>query len=393
MVKLEDLYTVYYLARANKRRSEDAVIFEIDYERRLARLLEAINERTYRANANYTFVSMRPKPREVFACELEARLIQWYIIWRILPILERVLTNRTFNNRKGMGTDAAIRRIYDDIIEVSDHYRRDAYVIQWDLQGYFPNARTELAARQLQRLVCDYYEGDDKDDLLWFIMISCNALPQKHCYRKSPREMWELIEPGKSLFNKPDGVGGAIGFLIWQVAMNLYLNDVDKWAIEEMGLHYVRFVDDTVIIVENKEAALTLLPLFRQKYAEYGCVMHPRKFYCQHVSKGVKILGSVIKGGRVYIQNRTIRNAARRINYLNRTPNKRSHLDNFIDTVNSYFGLLKNRYEFNSIRRLYNMVAPAWWKYLEMNWDRCCVVARAGYGYKDKLKYKIDRLK
>ena len=46
MVKLEDLYTVYYLARANKRRSEDAVVFEIDYERRLSHLLEAINERT-----------------------------------------------------------------------------------------------------------------------------------------------------------------------------------------------------------------------------------------------------------------------------------------------------------------------------------------------------------
>ena len=377
----------------SKRRSEDAVIFEIDYERRLSRLLEAINERTYRANANYTFVSMRPKPREVFACELEARLIQWYIIWRILPILEETLTDRTFNNRKGMGTDAAIRRIYDDIVEVSDHCKRDAYVIQWDLQGYFPNARTEVAAHQLQRLVREHYEGFDKEDLLWFIMISCNALPQKHCYRKSPREMWELIEPGKSLFNKPDGIGGAIGFLIWQVAMNLYLNDVDKWAIEEMGLHYVRFVDDTVIVVQNKEAALLLLPLFRQKYAEYGCKMHPRKFYCQHVSKGVKILGSVIKGGRVYIQNRTIRNATRRIHHLNKTPNKRAHLDNFIDTVNSYFGLLKNRSEFRAIQRLHDTVNASWWKYLDMNWDRCCVVARPGYGYKDRLKYKIDRLK
>lgn len=115
MVRLEDLYEVYFLARSNKRRSEDAVIFELDYERRLTALLIAINERTYRANRNYTFVSMRPKPREVFACELESRLIQWYVIWRILPILERTLTDRTFNNRKGMGTDAAIQRLHDSI--------------------------------------------------------------------------------------------------------------------------------------------------------------------------------------------------------------------------------------------------------------------------------------
>ena len=69
MVNIDDLYTVYFMARKNKRRSEDAVVFEVDYERRLRNLCEAINERTYRANSNYTFISMRPKPREVFACE------------------------------------------------------------------------------------------------------------------------------------------------------------------------------------------------------------------------------------------------------------------------------------------------------------------------------------
>ena len=68
MVKEEDMYTVYFLARKNKRRSEDAVIFELDYERRIKNLVSAINEKTYRSNANYTFIARRPKPREVFAC-------------------------------------------------------------------------------------------------------------------------------------------------------------------------------------------------------------------------------------------------------------------------------------------------------------------------------------
>ena len=88
MVKLEDLYTVYFLARANKRRSEDAVIFEIDYEKRLYDLCIAINERTFKSTKNYTFISLKPKPREVFGCELECRIIQWYINWRMLEILE-----------------------------------------------------------------------------------------------------------------------------------------------------------------------------------------------------------------------------------------------------------------------------------------------------------------
>ena len=40
MVTLEDMYTVYYLARKNKRRSEDAVNFEVSLEVNLYKLVE-----------------------------------------------------------------------------------------------------------------------------------------------------------------------------------------------------------------------------------------------------------------------------------------------------------------------------------------------------------------
>jgi hypothetical protein len=386
MVKEEDMYTVYFLARKNKRRSEDAVIFELDYECRIKNLVSAINEKTYRSNANYTFIARRPKPREVFACELESRLIQWYIIWRINPILETILTSRTFNNRVGMGVDSAIAQIQKDIKDVSQDFTIDAYYIQWDLSGYFPNAICEIAREQLQNVCEKNYTGDDKEDIMWMISIACNALPARHCYRKSPPEMWSEIEQGKSLFEKDDGTGGAIGFLIWQVAMNLYLNDVDKWAIEDMGLHYVRFVDDTIIVVNNKEAALLLLPLFREKYRDVGAQMHKKKFVCQHISKGVRVLGSIIKFNRLYINNRTIRNAEKRIKQFNKCHNKKNNMLNFQATINSYFGLLKNRTEFNNIVKLYNMIDKRWWRFFTMDWERMCIIANDEYKYNQIIK-------
>ena len=393
MVRIEDLYTVYFLARKNKRRSEDAVVFEVDYERRLYNLLTAINERTYRALSNYTFISMRPKPREVFACELEARILQWYIIWRILPILESTLSDSTFNNRKKMGTDAAVRKVADDIKRVSHNYTRQVWAIQWDLSGCFPNANCDIACHQLQQLVIDNYNGDDKDDLLWMIMICIHSNPQNHCYRKSPREMWELIDDCKSLFTKPDGIGGAIGFLIWQVAMNLYFNDIDHWAVDEMGLNYTRFVDDSVIIVENKDAALLLLPLFREKYAAVGAKMHPHKFYCQPVGHGVHFLGSYIKCQRIYIHNRTIRNAMKRIRQLNGTWNKANRVDTFVSTINSYFGNLKNKTEFNNIKRLHASISADWWQYCTMDWDDPRIVAKDGYTHHKIIKSKFNKIK
>lgn len=392
MVKIEDLYIVYYLARANKRRSENAVLFELDYERRLTNLHKAINERTYRATANYTFIADKPKPREVFGCELEARIIQWYIVWRINGLLEDTFTDRTFNNRVGMGTDKAIQRVYRDIREVSENYTRDAYIIQWDLQGYFPNANCDIIRERIQGLVKEMYTGEDKEDLLWMIMIAVNSNPQRHCYRKSPVHLWEDIAPDKSLFNKPDGTGAAIGFLIFQTAMNLYLDEVDHWAVDIMGLHYTRFVDDTVIVVENKEAALTLLPLIREMYAKVGAMMHPRKFYCQHYSKGLRFLGSYIKYDRIYLDNRTIRRAEDRVRKLNNIKNKKMHIEDCISSLNSYFGLMKNRNEFKNIVRIFSMLDKSWERYIHLDYDRLCVVANDGYRHNDIIKLRFNEI-
>lgn len=390
MVREEDLYTVYELARANKRRSYDAVVFEIKLESNIAELCLRINECTFRAHGNYTFISPYPTPREIFGCEMGERVIQWYILWRITPILEKTLIDGLCSNRKGKGIDAAVNKVYHDILSVSRHYTRDAYVIQWDLQGYYPNADCDIACRQLQQLVIDHYEGDDKDSLLWMIMIAIHANPQAHYYRKCGIEMWDLIPYAKSILNKPAGKGGVIGYLIWQIAMNLYLNDSDHWIADDMELSYTRYADDCVMIVQNKEAALAMLPLIREKYAEVGCTMHPKKFYCQHVAKGLKFLGAHIRYERIYVDNRVVRKALSRVAEFNRCNNKMKHLQGFLSTLNSYFGRMKNRNEFNNIKRIWEAVDESWHKYATMDWDRLCVTPTEGYTYNE---YILKRFK
>lgn len=391
MVRIEDLYTVYWLARANKRRSEDAVLFELDYEAKLGKLLTMINERTMRCDHNYAFISKYPQPREVFGSEFESRMIQWYVVWRMSDIFERELSGRTFNNRIGMGVEAAVNNVIDDIRAVSCNFTRAAYAIQWDLQGCFPNADCGIAFGILRRLI-EQYDGEDKEDLLWMSMIAIHANPQHHFYRKSSIGEWGLIKPGKSILDKDYGIGGVIGFLIWQVTMNLYYSDIDHWAVDDMGLFYTRFMDDTVLIVENKEAALALLPLFRERYRAVGSTMHPRKFSCQEVAKGVRFLGCYIKGDRVYIADRTLRKARARIGELNTCKGKLGKLDQFVSTINSYLGLLKNKNEFRNIEWLWDMVGGEWKAYVDMDWDRLCVVAKDGYKHNDFIDYKFRRI-
>ena len=73
MIRLEDLFCVYYKARSNKRRSRDSVVFEQNLERNLYSLWRSINERTFRADSNYAFTVSVPKDREIFAMEAAFR--------------------------------------------------------------------------------------------------------------------------------------------------------------------------------------------------------------------------------------------------------------------------------------------------------------------------------
>ncbi|WP_294533284.1 reverse transcriptase domain-containing protein [uncultured Bacteroides sp.] len=390
MITLEDMYKVYYIARHNKRRSEDAVDFEVSLESNLCNLVNHINECTYRCQGNYAFISTYPQPREIFGCEMAERLVQWYILYRITPILENTLSDRLFSNRKGRGVDAAVNQVYEDIMCVSKRHTRDAYIIQWDLQRYYPDADCSIACKKLQQLVIDKYDGEDKDSLLWMIMAALHSNPQSNYYRKSGIEMWDLIPYAKSILNKPDGKGGVIGFLIWQTAMNLYLDDVDHWAVDTLGLHYTRYADDTVIVVQNKEAALTLLPLFRERYKAVGCSMHPKKFYCQHVSKGLKYLGAYIKYERLYINNRTVRRSMQRIDKFNRCRSKMKAVLELVSVFNSYSGRMKNRCEFNSIKQMWEHIDESWHEYVEMDWDRLCLVTKIPYN--EIIRHKFRRI-
>lgn len=389
MVNIDDIIKAYVVARSNKKRSADAVEYELNYEYNLMRLCDNINNRTLRPTA-YTFVTMKPKPREIFACEMGMRVIHHYLDIRLRPLIENKLTKRTFNNRKGYGQNAAINQLITDIYEVSKGYTRDAWIIKVDLKGYFPNANQQIVYDQLSNLIIKEYSGDDKDDLLYMLQRAVFSFPQNHCYRKSPIWKWQYIEQGKSLFDKPEGIGAAIGHLLWQNAMNYYLNDFDHYIVDTLGIRYVRFVDDMVFVVDNKIAFLPIMENIRSMLKnQFNCELHPKKFYCQHWSKGVEFIGSYIKCDRVCPSKRTKRRAFRQIHNLNRCV-RINRINAFISSVNSYLGIFKTRNAYAVICELINKIDNKWWKYVTFDDRNKTIVANDNYKFNKLLKQKYD---
>ena len=135
-----------------------------------------------------------------------------------------------------------------------------------------------------------------------------------------------------------------------------------------LKIPYFRFVDDIIIIVKDKEAALSyIFPELRKKYKELNITIQDKKFYCQHYSKGVKFCGVTIKFNRLYVNPRTTRSMFAKIQSYNKEYYKKHYINDFINSINSYFGILK---QYNSYRILNKAVAAIdrrWFKYVQFN--------------------------
>lgn len=379
----------YLGCRSNKRRSPDSVYFELHWERDLKRLELDFADRSL-VPFLYGFIAPRPRPREVIACLMQGKILQYYFDLHVRPLVEDELTDRTFNNRIGYGPDRAVRQLMEDIRIVSQNYTRDCWVIARDIRAYFPSSDLDRSYKHYRDLIERRIpEGEKRDDLLYILLRTNYSYPAENIHLRSPKEKWDpIIKEGKSvIFNAEPGRGACLGNQYWQVEKNYDLNDFDHFQVDTCGLRYVRFVDDMRWVVANKEAGLAHVALSERKLQEeYGYQMHPRKRSCQHYTKGGNFIGIWYKPGRTYIGNRVVRNAKASIGEWNRHANP-TNLDHFLCSINSYTGLMKHHAAYNIIRDLVdNHVSKKWLQYCHFNEDRLCFQANPGYTHNELLQ-------
>ena len=225
-----------------------------------------------------------------------------------------------------------------------------------------------------------YYDGDDKEDLKYMMETCMRADPARHCDIYVPMSSWDSIAPGKSLFNKPTGTGAAIGFLCWQNAMGMYINDVVKWLQGHDFLRVVVFVDDIYVVTNDRQRFLALMPVLRSKLAALKVRMNERKFYLQHFSKGVMCLGTMLKFGRRYMNDIAYDRALKKVGLL---ADKRNDAKSVLCSLNSHVGGMKNIEQEGRMRFFVAKALGRLGRFIQ--WDK----VRRCFGLKDECKRKV----
>jgi len=362
-----DLFRAYYDARRNKRHTWNQLRFEIEYERNLLLMWERILNRTYEIKKSIAFIVNHPVKREIFAADFSDRVVHHLIFNYINPLLEPQFIADSYSCRTGKGTHYGVQRVAGFMQACSENYTRDCYILKLDLKGYFMAINKHLLLQKLQTMLdaVRYIPFDAEDssfcwndsldfDLLWWLIekVVWND-PTQSCIIKGIRSDWNGLPPTKSLFCTAPDSGLPIGNLTSQLFSNVYLHDFDHYMKTDLNMtYYGRYVDDIIMLHNDKRALLDTIQHVRDYLTEHSAVrLHPNKIYLQHYSKGVAFLGVYIKPHRCYINNRTKRkffHAVKEID-VNLATDEASLKD--IITVraklNSYLGILKHYRTYN----------------------------------------------
>lgn len=375
IISLEDIFQAYFECRKNKRRTANALMFEVDYETLCVQLWKDINEGTYNIDKSIAFIVTKPKPREVFAATFRDRVVHHLIANRLEPLFEEYFINDIYNCRKGKGTLYGIKRLYEQVKLVSNNFKEDCYIAKFDLKGFFTSIDKTILNNMLQQFIDAKYFGEDKSIIKTLVEKIVMHCPEKNCYLRSNIKKWRLIPKSKSLFYNGDLKGLAIGNLTSQLFANFFLAEFD--SIESNKFQgYGRYVDDFFIVCKDKNSILNNIKHMKDfLYNNLNVTLHPSKIYLQHFSKGVKFIGAVIKPNRMYTGNATVSNFHKRIDYFNYIIENRDikmkDIKKFLSVINSYLGFMKHYKSFNIKKSLIKYISYKWWDYCHVSDNFC----------------------
>lgn len=337
----------YIKCLKNKKNNPNAAFYALRGMTSTISLALEVWTGNYKISPGIIFIVYYPIPREVCAANFRDRIIHVWVMDRMEPILEMVFPDAITANRKGRGTDGAIRLANEAIKKL---FGEDAWVFISDFQGFFMGIDKRIVNDEAQGLITEMYEGRYEDILRRLFRDITFNRPQLTARRRSPDSAWDGIPPQKSLYHCDEYHGLAIGNLPSQwsacLVMMLVVRLLERFGIRQEDI--VTYMDDMIIFIRDKEKFLKSLPSIEAALRDELCVrLHPRKRNLQHVSKGWKIVGGKGRNGRVYPSDRSVRRMNAKIHYL---CNGVHDTKAMFDTMNSYLGLMK-RFRSYKIRR------------------------------------------
>ena len=298
----EKLYRAYLVCRENKRKTINALKFEMDFENNLKILLEELKAKAYVPGQSICFVVTVPKPREIFAADFRDRVVHHLMVNEIEEYFEKRFIYDSFACRKSKGTHLAVARLRHFLGKCEN---KDAWYLKMDVRSFFVSIDHNILYQLAEKSAAEM-KKDNREELLWLIRLIIFHNPAKNYRTKGKKELFSLIPAHKSLINQKEGQGLPIGNHSSQFFANVYLNELDQFVKRELKCrHYVRYVDDFILISSDKQD----LVWWKYKISVFlkeklDLTLSDGKTVIQPVKRGIDFLGYFLKPDSIYPRRR-----------------------------------------------------------------------------------------
>ena len=241
----------------NVRWKRSVIGYELHAPIHTLKLIEDIQNNTYKISPYQLFTIYEPKQRDIIATRIRDRQIQMSLCDN--GLYEDLTEHFIYDNcacQVGKGTDFALKRLKIHLGRFYRKHGKDGWVLKLDVKHFFQSTRHDVAKQAVAKRVSD---------------------------EKARQFVFDVIDSFGEI-----GIG--LGSQISQLVELAVLDDLDHYIKEVLRIKaYVRYMDDFILIHEDKEYLQYCWEQIKIKLAEIGLQLN-KKSTLYPLRHGVKFL-------------------------------------------------------------------------------------------------------
>lgn len=272
VISFDNLLLAYKKARKGKSSRNEVAWFDLDLEKELLRLQQRLSTKQWKPGKYRLFTIYERKPRQISAAPFRDRVVHHALMNVVESLLDKRFIYDTHACRQGHGVHLAVSRY-------QAWSKTRSYALKLDVSRYFPSIDREILKQQLAFRIKD-------KQVLWLFNTIIDHAPD------FPNENLVYFEGDDLLTPLERKRGLPIGNLTSQFLANLYLDELDHFVKENLGVRcYLRYVDDMILLSRSKSELHAWKQAIDKKLAEIRLIIHPRKANIFQTRLGVDVLG------------------------------------------------------------------------------------------------------
>lgn len=277
MTSFSSLCSAFYRASKGRRFRSNVAKYRVNLESNIFALEEKLKNKTYTFGPYLGFYVFEPKTRYIESAIFENRIVHHAVFECLETWLDPILYEHSYACRTGRGTHLAMTTLKGWL-----RNKKLKYYIKCDVKKFFPSIDRRILIKLLHKKIAD-------------------------------KDLLALLE--NLILSSPSTNGIPIGNLTSQLFANLYLNELDGYVKRELRVkHYIRYMDDFILLVETKEEMQLFFTMIENFLKEkLNLLLSPQKNRLDKIERGITFVGYFIKRDSIRLKSSGLKRIKKKV--------------------------------------------------------------------------------